>query len=142
HEVHALDRETGGRVAAAGRSADGRVGEGRLREPELHAEDDGIGPALDERAKHEYRQRLTELTEELDEANAFNDGERAARAQAEIDLIVDEISGAVGLGGRDRPVGSQAERARVNVTRAIESALRRIGEPSAAPEGPPTARVT
>ncbi len=37
-------------------------------------------------------------------------------------------AGAVGLGGRDRRTGSDAERARVNVTRAIRAALRRVGE--------------
>ena len=82
------------------------------------------------------------MSEELDEASAFNDGERAARVQAEIDLIVDEISGAVGLGGRNRPMGSPAERARVNVTRAIKSAIRRIGEHSAGLEDHLTISVT
>jgi hypothetical protein len=32
----------------------------------------------------------------------------------------------VGLGGRDRTVGSAAEKARVNVTRAIRSAIERM----------------
>jgi hypothetical protein len=34
----------------------------------------------------------------------------------------------VGLGGRDRSTASNAERARVSVTRAIRSAIERIGE--------------
>jgi non-specific serine/threonine protein kinase len=34
----------------------------------------------------------------------------------------------VGLGGRDRTAASAAERARVNVTKAIKAALRRIKE--------------
>jgi len=41
---------------------------------------------------------------------------------------VRELAGAVGLGGRDRRAGSDVERARVNVTRAIRTALRRISE--------------
>jgi hypothetical protein len=38
----------------------------------------------------------------------------------------------VGLGGRDRRAASSAERARVNVTRAIRAALGRIAEHSPA----------
>ena len=37
-----------------------------------------------------------------------------------------ELSAAVGIGGRDRETGSHAERARINVTRAIRSTLKRI----------------
>ena len=37
-----------------------------------------------------------------------------------------ELSSAVGIGGRDRETGSHAERARINVTRAIRSTLKRI----------------
>ena len=45
-----------------------------------------------------------------------------------MDLIASELSAAVGLGGRDRPQASGAERARVRVTRAIHTAIRRLGE--------------
>jgi hypothetical protein len=45
---------------------------------------------------------------------------------------VRELASAVGLGGRDRRLGSPAERARVSVTRAIRSALARIDEHSSA----------
>ena len=37
-----------------------------------------------------------------------------------------ELERALGMGGRDRETGSHAERARVNVTRAIRSAIKRI----------------
>ena len=72
--------------------------------------------------------RLVELREDLAEAEAWNDPERAARAQAEIDALAHELSAAVGLGGRDRATGSPAERARVSVTRAIRAAMVRIDE--------------
>jgi non-specific serine/threonine protein kinase len=58
----------------------------------------------------------------------MNDPERAAMARAELDRIVQELAGAVGLGGRDRQAGSDAERARVNATRAIRATLRRVEE--------------
>lgn len=88
----------------------------------------GVGPALDAHAKAAYRKRLDDLRADVEEAEAFNDPERAARARAEYDFLVAELSRAVGLGGRDRPVASAGERARVNVTKAIRAALRRIGE--------------
>ena len=43
-------------------------------------------------------------------------------------MIGSELAAAVGLGGRDRPLASGAERARVRVTRTIHNAIRRIGE--------------
>ena len=41
-------------------------------------------------------------------------------------FLTGQLAAAVGLGGRDRPAGSAAERARVNITRAIRAALARI----------------
>lgn len=43
-------------------------------------------------------------------------------------MIGAELAAAVGLGGRDRPLASSAERARVRVTRTLHSAIKRIGE--------------
>lgn len=86
------------------------------------------GEVLDERARVAYRRRLEELAEELAEAEAFCDQERAARARAESDALVDQLTAAVGLGGRARVAASEAERARVAVTKAIKSALARVAE--------------
>jgi hypothetical protein len=49
-----------------------------------------------------------------------------------MDFLAGELSAAVGLGGRDRQPAAPAERARVNVTRAIRSAIGRIREHSPA----------
>ncbi|MEP6660185.1 MAG: AAA family ATPase [Acidimicrobiales bacterium] len=84
------------------------------------------GPILDGAAKAAYRRRLLDLRAEVDEAEAFADLERAARAQAEVDALVEQLSAAVGLGGRDRLAASGSERARVRATRAIRSALGRV----------------
>jgi tetratricopeptide (TPR) repeat protein len=89
------------------------------------------GSLLDQRAKSSYRARLRELEEELNEATSWADSVRAARAREEMDFLADELASAVGLGGRDRKAGSPAERARVNITRAIHSALGRIRDQSA-----------
>jgi CheY-like chemotaxis protein len=90
------------------------------------------GPVLDAEAKAQYRARLDELAEELRDAERSNDGERASRANEERQLLIEQLAGAVGLGGRDRMAASDAERARVNVTRAIKSVLDRIAENSPA----------
>ena len=83
---------------------------------------------LDETAKQAYRRRLEDLREEVEQAEAWSDPERAARAREEMDVIGAELAAAVGLGGRDRPLASGAERARVRVTRAIHAAIKRIGD--------------
>ena len=100
-------------------------------EDDRRAERAAIGDAggvLDATAKAAYRARLEELRAELEEAESWNDPERAARAKQEIDFLAHELAGAVGLGGRDRKAVSASERARVNVTRAIKSALIRVSE--------------
>jgi tetratricopeptide (TPR) repeat protein len=86
------------------------------------------GEMLDERAKAAYRRRLDEIEDDLDQARALGDPERAAQADAERDFLVQELSRAVGLGGRDRRAASASERARAGVTRAIRQAIARIGE--------------
>ncbi|HUP86430.1 MAG TPA: AAA family ATPase [Acidimicrobiales bacterium] len=80
-------------------------------------------PALDDRAKEQYRRRLAELDSVVDEAERHNDARRGEGARLERDALVDELARAVGLGGRDRPAGADTERARVNVTRAVRRAL-------------------
>jgi tetratricopeptide (TPR) repeat protein len=86
------------------------------------------GEMLDGKAKQDYRRRLLELRQELEDARELGNDERASRIESEIDFLAREISRAVGLGGRDRRAGSAAERARVNISRAIKSALEKISE--------------
>ena len=71
---------------------------------------------------------MVELRERLEDAQELGNSERAAEIESEIDFLAREISRAVGLGGRDRRAGSAAERARLNVTRAIKAALQKISE--------------
>jgi hypothetical protein len=86
----------------------------------------GAGPALDAKAKAEYRLRMATLETELAAAEARRDEPAAAAARTELEFVRNELSTAVGIGGRDRETGSHAERARINVTRAIRSTLKRI----------------
>ncbi|MDQ7910810.1 AAA family ATPase [Phytohabitans sp. ZYX-F-186] len=86
------------------------------------------GPVLDSQAKAAYKRRLTDLRERLEDAEAIGDEGTAAAVTAEIDAIAAELARAVGLGGRDRRTASAAEKARLNVTRAIRATIARIGE--------------
>ena len=86
------------------------------------------GELLDPEAKRAYRTRVEELRREVDEAGRWNDPERAERASAELAFVTAELSRAVGLGGRDRRAASDAERARVSVTRTLRTAIASITE--------------
>lgn len=91
-----------------------------------HPPQTGADQMLDDRAKAAYRKRLTELEADIDEAEANNDTHRAEKAHAERDALIAELSAAVGLGGRDRRLGDQHERARKAVTARIRDAITRI----------------
>lgn len=126
-EIYALDLVAGSGAAGPPPRT------GRAADPSLEVS--GLGDAgalLDAKAKAAYKQRMEELREELEEAESFNDPERAAKAKEEMEFLARELASAVGLGGRDRKAASAAERARVNVTRAIKTAIERIAEHSSA----------
>jgi hypothetical protein len=86
------------------------------------------GPVLDAQAKAEYKRRLKDLRQELEEAERFSDFYRAAKAQHEVNAISRYLASAIGLAGRDRKTSSEAERARSAVTKRIKRAVRKIGE--------------
>jgi len=90
------------------------------------AEIGGDVPVLDDRARRELKARVRELQQQVDEAGAAHDAGRAERAREELDQIVEHLSGALGLGGRARQLGSPAERARSAVTWRIRNAVRKI----------------
>jgi tetratricopeptide (TPR) repeat protein len=120
-EMLSLDLVREGAPAAAAHHA----------EAELGSRDDGdAGVQLDDQARAEYRRRLAELAAEVAEAEAWNDAERAERAEREAEFLKGEIARAVGLGGRQRRAASAAERARLSATRAIRLAITRIARHS------------
>jgi tetratricopeptide (TPR) repeat protein len=86
------------------------------------------GEMLDSRAKDAYRRRLAEIEDDIEQASAVGDTERAEQADAERAFLVRELARAFGLGGRERRAGSASERARAGVTRAVRHAITRIGE--------------
>jgi tetratricopeptide (TPR) repeat protein len=120
-EHHVLD------LTAAETGGDGRVDSGRAAGLPRSALGDA-GEVLDARAKDAYRRRLAEIDDDIDHAHANGDTERAAQADTERDLLVQELARAFGLSGRQRRAASTSERARVAVTRAIRQAIARITE--------------
>jgi tetratricopeptide (TPR) repeat protein len=120
-EFHALELAAGPAAVAAGAAASSAAMNG-LRSDATAA----AGEILDPQAKAAYRERLRELQDEVADADAAADPARGERARAEIEAITAELSAAFGLGGRARPEGSPAERARQSVTKAVRDALRRI----------------
>jgi tetratricopeptide (TPR) repeat protein len=86
----------------------------------------GADPVLDNRARAAYQARLAELDQDIDDATADNDPERAARAAAERDSLVSELTRALGLGGRSRRLGDDTDRARKAVTARIGHAIDRL----------------
>ena len=92
------------------------------------AEPAGDAPVLDDRARRELQSRIRDLQREIDAADADHDPARAHGAREELDQIIEHLSGALGLGGRSRALGSAAERARSAVTWRIRNAIRKIGQ--------------
>jgi hypothetical protein len=97
--------------------------------------EDGVAPdggdageVLDARARESYQRRIVELRAELDEAEGCADAGRAERARAELDLLIQQLSSAFGLGGRARRVGSAVERARITVQRRVREAIKKIAD--------------
>ncbi|HEX9375479.1 MAG TPA: AAA family ATPase [Actinomycetota bacterium] len=121
-EVHVMDLVT----AASGAGGGARTTVSVAQDGLTAARPGDAGEVLDARAREAYRARLEDLRSELEEAEENNDPERAGKARWEIDAIADQLSSAVGLGGRSRRAASPAERARVNVRNAISASLKVI----------------
>jgi predicted ATPase len=116
-EVHCLDLAAGPARGGAG----GAGGSGG-------AAGEAAEPVIDDVARRQYEQRVRDLQAEIDEAEAFHDSGRAERARAELDVLVDHLTAALGLGGRTRRVAGTAERARSTVTQRVRATIRRIAE--------------
>ena len=82
---------------------------------------------LDDTAVQQYRQRLVDLEEDLDEADRHGDTERAARLAVERDALVDELTKAFGLAARAAGSGSDPdERLRKAVSARVKASIDRL----------------
>jgi AAA ATPase domain len=89
------------------------------------------GSVIDAKAGRAYRDRIEQLRDRERLAESLSDSEAAERARSEIEQIAQQLSAALGLGGKDRKAASAAERARVNVQRRIKDAIARIAREDA-----------
>ncbi len=105
-DLHALE------LAAADPSSSSKLGD--------------AGAHLDAAARAAYKTRLEDLRLDLSRAKESGDHEAAERLEDEVDFLTRELTRALGLGGRERRAGSAAERARLNVTRAIKASEKAI----------------
>ncbi len=102
---------------------------GRILDQGFDSTIKGVGgglPAIDDQAREAYRRRLVEVNEDIEEATRFNDIGRVELAERDREYLMNELKRAVGLGGRNRLVGGNSERARNNVTRSLRYALSRL----------------
>ena len=86
------------------------------------------GELVDAKARSAYRHRIEALRGQIDEALAVGAAQHAETLQGELDVLVHQLAEAFGLGGRARRASSAAERARVNVTRALRAATATLSE--------------
>lgn len=115
-DLIAVEHGTLRATRAAARPQDG------MRGPEV-----GL-PVLDDEARAAYRRRLSEVEEDIAEAEEMHDMARLMLAQRDREYLVAELTRAVGLGGRARTVGGTSERARTSVARSLRYAMRKLGE--------------
>ncbi len=83
-------------------------------------------PMADRQTLDQFRQRLAEIDHDLDEAESFNDPSRADLLLRDREELLTSLRALVGMGGKARSGGSDSERARVRVTRAIRAAIDRM----------------
>jgi tetratricopeptide (TPR) repeat protein len=86
----------------------------------------GADPVLDKQAKTAFRARLDDLAREIDAAGDAGRPGRAEALRSERDALIRELASAAGLGGRDRRLGDETERARKTVSARVRDALSKI----------------
>ena len=88
----------------------------------------GADPVLDDRAKAEFKARLASLATDIDQAEDWNDLDRAEQLRGERDALLHHLAAATGLGGRSRRLGDHTERARKTVSARVRDALTKIDQ--------------
>jgi tetratricopeptide (TPR) repeat protein len=130
----AFDRHT-----VAVRSAKGVIDIVRLIEAggsEMHCldlaeagvEQASVGEVIDAKARRTYEQRIRDLQDDINEAEANSDYERSYRQQVELDALIEHLAAALGHGNRARRSTDTAERARSAVAHRVRITISRIGK--------------
>ena len=77
---------------------------------------EGTGAALDAEAKRQYRENARRLQAKLSEARESGNEDEIECIRHELEWIERELKSVKGLGGRDRPMNSDVERARNKIS--------------------------
>jgi hypothetical protein len=83
-------------------------------------------PVIDQAARAHYKRRISDLEQELEEAQERGGGEASAAAREELDALITALTAAYGLAGRPRRSPDPVERARKAVGRRLRHAMSRI----------------
>jgi len=87
---------------------------------------DGSIETMDNHAKNEYKRRLNELKQQIEDAEEIGLSNKLEILYAEYDQLIDYLSDSLGLGGKPRTLGSSIEKARTAVTWRIRNAIKKI----------------
>jgi pimeloyl-ACP methyl ester carboxylesterase len=119
-ELHALDLVGEGSAAGGSVSAEAALDAGLSLKPHLNE------AVIDETARADYKRRIAELEQEVDDADGAGDAENSAKARQELDALIEQLTSAYGLGGRPRHAPEDLERARKAVTKRVRDAMGRV----------------
>jgi hypothetical protein len=86
------------------------------------------GKFIDDQARREYKERISEIDKELADAETNHDYERKDALLKDRDDLLSELRRSTGLHGRQREASSDRERRRQAVSKAIHRALKAIKE--------------
>lgn len=86
--------------------------------------EDTFQPVLDEHAKREFRNKIEDLDSRIEEAEKNNDFAGAGHLKEQRGSIIEELSHARGLGGRDRRLGGKPPAQRA--ANAVKLSLGRV----------------
>jgi tetratricopeptide (TPR) repeat protein len=86
----------------------------------------GADPVLDPRAKAEYKAHIAHLESAIEDAEDAGETSQADLLRAERSAIIRELAAATGLGGRDRRLGAETERARKTISARVRDSVNRI----------------
>lgn len=83
---------------------------------------------IDQQAKNEYKKKLLDLQEQMEDAESFQDYEKLEKLRDEYEELSSFISKALQINGRSRKVGNSNEKARTAITWRIRHAVTKIME--------------
>lgn len=86
----------------------------------------GSDPLLDGEAERRFRSRLVEIRADLDRADRSGDTAWSAELSDEESALLDALADAAGFHGRPNRGSTDADRARVNITKHVKRAIDRI----------------